>query len=111
MINFTNSKINYVIFLEKLKNEQVVNEVHSKCPKYNNVNEGASTSGINMSSETCQETSSNNTQELKTTQNQTKSNSKNNANCIPLTPEQVALEQILWVNKMYAIQMAEYWQS
>lgn len=66
-----------------------------------------------MSSETSQEasTSSNNKQETKTTQNQTKTNSNINTNYIPLTPEQVALEQILWVNKMYAIQMAEYWQS
>lgn len=90
-----------------------MNEAHSKCPKYNNINEGASTSGINMSSEISQKasTSSNDKQETKTTQNQMKLNSNIKTNCISLTPEQVALEQILWVNKMYAIQMAEYWQS
>lgn len=102
------------MFLEKLKSEQNVNDARSKCPKYNNINEGASTSGINVSSEISQEAStfsSNNKQKTKTSQNQTKLNSNVNTNCIPLTPEQVALEQILWVNKMYAIQMAEYWQS
>lgn len=90
-----------------------MNEAHSKCPKYNNINEGASTSGINMSSEISQKasTSSNDKQETKTTQNQMKLNSNIKTNCISLTPEQVALEQILWINKMYAIQMAEYWQS
>jgi len=92
----------YYSFLEKLKIKQNVNDV----------NYGASTSGINMSSETNQEAStsfSNNKQETKATQNQTKFNSK--INHVSLTPEQIAVEQILWVNKMYAIKMAEYWQS
>lgn len=48
-------------------------------------------------------------QETNTTENQTEP--KCNDNCIPLTPEEIAVQQILWVNKMYAIQMAEYWQS
>lgn len=97
-----------------MKNEKNVNEVNSKCPKFNDVNYGAGTSKVNNSSETNQEggtSFSNNKQETQTTENQTKSNSNNFVNHIPLTPEQIALEQILWVNKMYAIQMAEYWKS
>lgn len=86
-------------------------EINGKSPKLNEVNYGASTSGISTSADTNQEvsTSSNNKQDTKPTKNQTKS--KNNVNRSPLTPEQLALEQILWVNKMYAVQMAEYWQS
>lgn len=100
----------FQLFLEKLKSEQNINELLGKCPKYNNINEGASTSGINISSET---STSNNNQETNTstTQNQTKSSSNNNVNCIPWTAEQVALVQILWVNKMHAIQLVEYWES
>jgi len=81
----------------------------------NEVNYGASTSGVSTSADTNKEarqeasTSSNKKQETKPTQSQTKSNK--NVNRIPLTPEQIALEQILWLNKMYAVQMAEYWQS
>lgn len=78
-----------------MKNEQNDNENNSKYPIVNEVNYGASTSSeVN--------------QEAKTTQNQIKSN---NVNRIALTPEQVAVEQILLVNKMYAIQMVKYWQS
>ncbi|KAL5234950.1 hypothetical protein ACI65C_002360 [Semiaphis heraclei] len=96
---------------EKLKSEKVVNEINGKCPKLNEVNYGASTSGISTSADTNQEasSSSNNKQKTEPTQSQTKSNK--NVNRISLTPEQLALEQILWVNKMYAVQMAEYWQS
>ncbi|CAI6348975.1 unnamed protein product [Macrosiphum euphorbiae] len=97
---------------EKLKSEEIVKEINGKSPKLNEVNYGASTSGISTSAaDTNQEvsTSSNNKQDTKPTKNQTKS--KNNVNRSPLTPEQLALEQILWVNKMYAVQMAEYWQS
>ena len=102
---------NYLLFIEKLKSEQIINEIHDKSPKLNEVNYGASTSGISTSADTNQEasTSSNKKQETKPTQNQGKSNNK--VNHIPLTPEQLALEQILWVNKMYAVQMAKYWQS
>lgn len=100
-----------------MKNEKNVNEVNSKCSKFNDVNYGAGTSGtskVNNSSEANEEAGtsfSNNNQETQTTENQTKCNSNNFANHISLTPEQIALEQILWVNKMYAIQMAEYWKS
>jgi len=99
------------LFTEKLKSEEIVNEINGKCSKVNEVNYGASTSGVSASADTNQEasTSSNNKQETKPIQSQTKTN--NNVNRIPLTPEQLALEQILWVNKMYAVQMAEYWQS
>jgi len=99
-------------FLEKLKCEQNDNEEHRKCPKVDEINYGASTSGINVSSETGQEPMShfpNNKQKTKTPQNQTRP--ENNANCIPLTPEEIAVQQIMWVNKMYASQMATYWQS
>jgi len=102
-------------YKEKLKSDEIVNENRDKCPKLNEVNYGASTSGINISADTNQEahqeasTSSDNKQGSKSTQKQIKLN--DNINHIPLTPEQIALEQILWVNKMYAIQMAEYWQS
>lgn len=105
-----------LLFIEKLKSEETVNEINGKCSKSNEVNNGASTSGISTSADTNQEvrqeasTSSNNKQQTKPTQNQNKSNNKNN-NRSPLTPEQLALEQILWVNRMYAVQMAEYWQS
>lgn len=77
----------------------------------NEINYGASTSGISTSADNNQEasTSSNNKQETKPIKNQTKFN--NDVNRRPLTPEQLALEQILWVNKMYAVHMAEYWQS
>jgi len=99
-----------VLFVEKLKSEDIVNEINGKCPKMNEVNYGASTSGISTSADTKQEaSSSNNKQETKPTQSLTKSN--NDVNRIPLTPEQLALEQILWVNRMYAVQMAQYWQS
>lgn len=101
----------FLLFIEKLKSEKVVNEINGKCPKLNEVNYGASTSGISTSADTNQEasSSSNNKQKTEPTQSQTKSNK--NVNRISLTPEQLALEQILWVNKMYAVQMAEYWQS
>lgn len=88
-----------------MKVEKNANEAHNNCPQFDEVNYGASTSGYNMTSETNQEP---NKSETKT---QNKKNPKNDLNSIPLTPEQVAVEQILWVNKMYAIQMAEYWQS
>lgn len=83
-----------------------------KCPKLNDVNFGASTSKINAPplATAGQEVSgshSKNKQEIKTTSNQTKSNVKP----ILLTPEQIATQQVLWVNKMYAIHMANYWQS
>jgi len=96
---------------EKLKTESIVNEAFVKCPKSNDVNYGASTSRINAPPPllaTSQEASasfSKNKQETKA--NQTKSNVKR----IPLTPEQIAAQQVLWVNKMYAIHMANYWQS
>lgn len=102
-------------YKEKPKSDEMDKEIRDKCPKFNEVNYGASTSGINTSADTNPEahqeasTSSNKKQKTKSTQNQTKFN--DNINRIPLTPEQIALEQILWVNKMYAVQMAEYWQS
>lgn len=78
----------------------------------NEVNYGASTSGINNSEEPNQKTSTSTThRDTKTTQNQPRSIVNNNVNHIPLLPEQIACEQIIWLNKMYAIQMAEYWQS
>ncbi|VVC29169.1 Ubiquitin-related domain,Ubiquitin domain [Cinara cedri] len=87
----------------------------SECPK---INDGASTSGTNVRSAVNQEAckSSNNKQDKKKTRSGTKSSSNNNpsnsnAKGTPLTPEQIALEQIHWVNKMYAIQMAEYWKT
>lgn len=77
----------------------------------NEINYGASTSGTNTSAGTNQEasTSSNKKQDTTPTLNQPKSNTK--VNHTLMTPEKIALEQILWLNKMYAIQMAEYWQS
>lgn len=109
-----NNKL-FSLFIEKLKSDEIDKEIRDKCPKFNEVNYGASTSGINTTADTNPEahqeasTSSNKKQKTKSTQNQTKFN--DNINRIPLTPEQIALEQILWVNKMYAVQMAEYWQS
>lgn len=84
----------------------------NKCPKFNEVNYGASTSGINSSAEPNQESGeTNNQRDTKTTQNQAKSTANNKAKHIPLLPERIAYEQILWLNKMYAIRMAKYWKS
>jgi len=105
--------LSFVFFwlLEKLKNEPTLKEAHIKYPKSNDVNYGASTSRTNASPTVSQEASTSfsnsNKQETKTTPNQTESN----VNHIPLTLEQMAGQQILWVNKMYAIHMAKYWQS
>lgn len=101
--------------IEKIKSEPILNEKPKNSPKFNEVNYGASTSGSSSSlSEASHEhgtSFSHDKQETQTAQNQTKQNSDNNVTRIPLTPEQVAVEQILWVNRMYAIQMTEYWQS
>lgn len=113
------TKFNYCFFifkfLEKIKSEPITNEIPKKSPKYDEVNYGASTSGSNSSlSEASQEPSTSflqDKQETKTTQNQKKINSDSNVTHISLTPEQVAVEQIMLVNRMYAIQMTEYWQS
>lgn len=83
-----------------------------KCPKVDNVNCGASTSGNNMPSKNIHKASSSvssNKQDNKTPKNQTKS--KNNIKRVQLTPEQIGVQQILWVNKIYAMHMAKYWQS
>lgn len=104
----------YLLFyiLEKFKSEQYVNEIPRKCPEVDEINYGASTSSINVSSEANQEPKSffsNIKQETKTKQDQTRPEINENYN--PLTPEEIATQQIMWVNKMYAIQMATYWQS
>lgn len=52
---------------------------------------------------------SSNKQDNNTPKHQTKS--KNNIKRVRLTPEQIGVKQILWVNKIYAMQMAKYWQS
>lgn len=101
------------VFVEKLIHDKIINEI-PKLLKSNDVNCGASTSGINTSSKPNHESVSTKlSSNSMTTQNQTKSNSnvKNIPQNILLTPEQIALEQIMWVNKMYAIRMAEYWKS
>lgn len=97
------------VFVEKLIRDKIINEI-PKLLKSNDVNCGASTSGINTSSKPNHESVSTKlSSNSMTTQNQTNSNS--NVKNILLTPEQIALEQIMWVNKMYAIRMAEYWKS
>lgn len=83
-----------------------------KCPKVDNVNCGASTSGNNMSSKNSNEASSSvssNKQDNKTPKTNIKT--KNNVKHVRLTPEQIGVQQILWVNKIYAMHMAKYWQS
>lgn len=47
--------------------------------------------------------------ELSNSTNPNRPSSYNNP--ILLSPEQIASEQIVWINRMYAIQMAQYWQS
>lgn len=105
----------YLLLLEKIKTEQIENEVQKKCLKFNDeINYGASTSGPKITSVPgCSQetgTSSNNNQETNPVQNETKSN-ENNVNHIALNPEQIAVQQIMWLNRMYAIQMTEYWRS
>lgn len=79
--------------------------------KSNDVNYGASTSGVNISPELSEKLFSTNMHDTETIQNQTRPNSNNNIKDISLTPEEIAMEQTIWVNRMYAIQMAEYWQT
>lgn len=78
----------------------------------NEINYGASTSGINSSLKPNQEASvSNNQKNTKTTQNQAQSTTNNYVNHIPLSPKQIANEQILWLNKMYVFQTVGYLES
>ncbi|XP_050538942.1 homocysteine-responsive endoplasmic reticulum-resident ubiquitin-like domain member 2 protein [Daktulosphaira vitifoliae] len=51
---------------------------------------------------------SNNMHEFSSPIDQNRLSSYNNP--ILLSPEQIASEQIVWINRMYAIQMAQYWQ-